>query len=146
MKKNILLLSFIFLISGCVKNDKTTNQQNKISERKQNLINITKRELNSRGYIDENLKNFNVEKVYLDGYYKNDSNKKFFEIDFNYSCKNNKDDCVKDIGYKSDDGNTIIWIYTNEDENIIYDINKGISISYKDVNSGNYVRIGEIID
>ena len=139
----IIIISFILLLSGCRKNFDTNSMMN-ISERKQKIIELVKKELINRKYICNELLDFNVEKVYLDGYYINDSNNKYFEIDFSYSCKDEKSDYVNNLN-KNDSGNSIVWIYTNYDETYIYEIKNGISISYDDMNNGNYVRIGEVI-
>lgn len=138
MKKCIIILIIMILIvTGCIK--KQNNNEEKISERKQKIINLVKQEL-----YNDNIKSLNIVRVYLDGYYTNDSNNKNLEIDFNYKCKDNSNDCVKDF-HKDDTGNSIVWIYTNYDETKIYEIKKGISISFDDMNNGNYIRVGEII-
>ena len=142
MKRIILLVAILLVLTGC----KETIIKKTSSERKQNIINIAKKELIKKEYINKNnLKSFNVKKEYLDGYYKNDSNKKYFEIVFKYTCKDKSNDCVKSF-HKDDKGNSIVWIYTNFDENKIYEIKKGISISYEDINNENYIRVGEIIE
>ena len=143
MKRIILLVAVLLILTGC---KKETIIKKTSSERKQNIINISKKELIKKEYINKNnLKSFSVKKVYLDGYYKNDSNKKYFEIDFKYTCKDNSKDCVKSF-HKDDNGNSIVWIYTDFDEKKVYDIKKSISISYEDMNNENYIRVGEIIE
>ena len=137
MKKGIIILILLLITTGCIKKENNVKEQ--ISNRKQNIINLVKQELNN-----DNLKSFDIEKVYLDGYYTNDSNNKYFEVDFKYTCKDNSKDCVKDF-YKDDYDNSIVWIYTNFDETKILEIKKGISISFEDMNNGNYIRVGEII-
>ena len=73
MKKFTIIIIFlicILFINGC--NKEIINNNETISDRKQNIINLVKQEL-----INDNVKSLNIEKIYFDGYYTNDSNSKY---------------------------------------------------------------------
>ena len=153
MKKlflSIFLITIIVLTTSCnkaeLKRQKLNNDINN-SERKQNIINLLKDKMIEKGYIiEDNLESLDILKVYIYGYNKIDSNKKDIEIDFKYTCKNDKNNCIQGLKYNGDNDFIIVWIYTDNEEKEIYDIKQGISINKTDIDSENYIRISELVE
>lgn len=147
--KNKLLIIIVFMLTitficGC-NNNKNLNKKD-YSERKNKIINLLKNKMIDEGYISkDNLESFDVLKIYVDGYYKNDLNKKNIEIDFKYTCEDKTNNCIDGLNYNFDNDFMVVWLYTDYDENNIYNISQGISISSSDIDNGNYVRTGEIV-
>ena len=154
MKKYLIVILCILLV-GCkskveenndIKEDNTFSTETTIevlSDRRNYLDNLIKKELINKGYlIESKLKYFKIENITIYGYYKKNPDRKDMQVNFIYECNNDKDDCVKNIssGYSG----YIIWI--NTDEKKIYEIKNGVSLNYNDVESGNYVRVNEKIN
>ena len=156
MKKILIIFLLCILLVGCksnneeeISNNNTDNNfstegtVNVLSERRNYLDNLIKVELINNGYlIEKKLKSFKVDSISVYGYYKKNPDRKDMQVNFNYECISDKNDCVKNInsGYSG----YIIWI--NTDEKKIYEIKNGLSLSYNDIESGNYVRVNEIIN
>ena len=147
--KLLLCLILIISITGCKRKIVEENletpkeeQQEKISTRKEKIINLVKEKMINENYIDEsNLKSFDITRVYIHGYYKEEENKKNIEITFKYQCNTTNSTCLK-IGNET---NTL-WITMNEEETEIYQIMSGISITREEVESEKYIQRGEIIE
>ena len=155
--KKVLLVIIMLLLVGCGKVEeekKDNNEENKFtaetvvtvkepSERKKNLDKLIKDELIKKGYIiEKDLKSFTIDRIMIYGYYKKTPTKKDMQINYSYECNNDKYDCVKN-SYDGYDG-YVIWI--NTDEKKIYEVKNGLSLSYSDIESGNYVRVDEYIE
>jgi len=104
-----------------------------VIERLDNMEKILAEKLIENNYIDEEkLESFKIKSMYIDGYYIENKNKVNAQIKYIYDCKQ-KENC----------SNTI-WVITDEKE--IYDIMRGITLLKTDVDSGRYVRSGEVIE
>ena len=135
MEKCIFVLTSLMLLLtlGC---SKETKSSDKYLELQKTLIN----KLSEENYLDEkNFKSLNIIDTLEHGYYKSDETKKNIEVHFTYECKDNKKSCIHDILTQSEDY-YVLWIYADTDT--IYKVSKGISIDYKDIDSGDYVRSG----
>lgn len=153
-KKLLLIILLLLTISLTACNTKKEKQEEKvspkqeekttISERKQRIINLVKAEMiNKNHMITESINSLDITKVYVNGYYK-DTGKKDIEIEFTYTCQT-EENCIKGLNSEPNKINTI-WINMNEEETIINSINTGISINANDINSGKYLRTGELIE
>lgn len=131
MKKYTLILIILIMLSfGC---KKQTQQSNKYQELEKKVVN----KLSSENYLDEkNFKSLNIIETLEHGYYKKEPKKKNIEIHFKFKCKDNKKSCIQDILTQSEDY-YVLWIYADTDT--IYKISRGISIDYRDIDSGEYI-------
>ncbi len=154
MKKRLILLTIcfciIFGVTSCKKEepkpkDKPKQQEAiKISERKKRIIKLTKEQMiNQNNIVEEYLSSFKVTKVSIYGYHKNDG-KKDIEIDFTYTC-NTDINCVKGLNASPKKSN-VVWIQMNEEETKIEGLSTGISINKNEIDNGNYIRTGEIVE
>jgi hypothetical protein len=156
MKKYFIII-LLFILVGCGKVEEEKEEKNndnafytetvidvkETSERRKNLDKLIKDELIKKGYIiEKDLKSFTIDKISVYGYYKKTPTKKDMQINYSYECNNGKYECVKN-SYDGYDG-YVIWV--NTDEKKIYEIKSGLTLSYSDVESGNYVRVDEIIE
>ena len=153
MKKCFLLLILLLLIVGCGKEKEEKNNKEETfkaeavvkepSVRKKDLDKLIIDELKRKGYINEKkLDYFTIEEIFVYGYYKSDPSKKDMQINYDYKCKDDKDDCVKT--FRNGYGGYLFWVRT--DEKKIYEIKEGVTLSYSDVESGNYVMVNETIE
>lgn len=153
MKKivNIFIICLLVLsLTSCKKDEKKSEEKPKqqevieFSSRKQNIINLAKQQMINQDIINEEyLESFTVTKVSIYGYYKNNGIKDV-EIDFTYSC-NTDINCVKGLSASPQKSN-VVWIQIDEKETKIEGLSTGISINKSDIDNGNYIRTGEIIE
>lgn len=120
------------------------NDELTYSRRKKNLITLIKNEMMNNGYIDkDNLNSFEIVRIYVYGYHKLSENKKNMQITFKVDCKDNTQKCINHVQYYDEEDVYYTWILT--DEKNIFEFQDGISLSKYDIESGNYVRVGEEI-
>lgn len=125
-------LTFISLDKGVTWNLEDSYYDNMpVIERLDNMKDILKDKLIQNDYInEEQLESFKVTEMYIDGYYIEDKNKVYAQIEYIYKENSN----IKE---------KIIWVLTDEKE--VYDIMRGITLTKSDIDSGKYVRTGEVI-
>lgn len=125
-------LTFISLDKGLIWNLEDSYYNNMpVIERLDNMENILKNKLIQNNYITEDqFESFKITKMYIDGYYADEKNKVYAQIEYIYK---------ENVNIKE----KIIWVLTDEKE--VYDIMRGITLTKSDIDSGRYVRIGEIV-
>lgn len=125
-------LTFISLDKGVTWNLEDSYYDNMpVIERLDNMKDILKDKLIQNDYInEEQLESFKVTEMYIDGYYIEDKNKVYAQIEYIYKENSN----IKEKN---------IWVLTDEKE--VYDIMRGITLTKSDIDSGKYVRTGEVI-
>ena len=124
----MISLVLVFSLTGC------KSKSNDYSS----LENLLKKELIRQKYLEEkNFSNLRIENTLEHGYYKNSPEKKYVQINLKYKCKDKTDSCIHNILTKQDDYYTL-FVYT--DEKRIYQLSKGISIDYKDIDNGDYIQ------
>lgn len=100
-------------------------------ERLDNMKDILKDKLIQNDYInEEQLESFKITKMYIDGYYIDDKEKVYAQIEYIYK----ENDNIKE---------SVIWVLT--DEKKVYDIMRGITLAKSDIDSGRYIRTGEVV-
>ena len=100
-------------------------------ERLDNMKDILKYKLIQNDYInEEQLESFKITKMYIDGYYIDDKEKVYAQIEYIYK----ENDNIKE---------SVIWVLT--DEKKVYDIMRGITLAKSDIDSGRYIRTGEVV-
>ena len=103
-----------------------------VIERLDNMKYLLKDKLIEKGYINESsFDSLKVLRMFIDGYYIEDKDKVYAQVEYIYSCGSKK--CEN-----------IIWVLTDEQE--VYDIKNGISLKKSDIDSGRYVRINEEVN
>ena len=154
MKRIIILLILPLLIVGCGeverKQDITTTTKKvtttKVySERINNFSLVLKKKMIKEKYIQEdNLKSFQVVKIYKYGHYKKNKNKFDYQVNFMYECNDDTYDCIdfpNMLKPSPELNNTsVIWVNGNEEK--ISKLSNGISININD----NYVFDSEFIE
>jgi len=135
--KTKMFLAILIILLACSCSKKV--------DRKSNIENMLIDKMVKKEYIDKkNLKSFAITRVYVYGYYKSDESKKDMEVDFDFECIDKTRNCVKKVASTKKETGSIIWIKT--DEKKIYRLSNGISINKDDIDSGNYIRVNEIIN
>lgn len=120
------------------------NNDELLSGRRKNLDNLIKNEMINKQLLDtDNLKSFEITRIYVYGYYKDDESKKYMEVNFLASCNDDSKNCVNNCHYLEDDNIYIKWILT--DENTIFELRDGIAVTFQDVDSGNFIMSSEEI-
>lgn len=115
-----------------------------ISERRKNLDSLIKNEMINKQFLDKNnLKSYKITSIYIYGYYTDDKEKKYMQINFNALCNDNSRNCVNNCYYDEKDNEYIKWIVT--DEKTIFEFKSGVSISLNDVASEKFIMVGEEI-
>lgn len=103
-----------------------------VIERLDNMKYLLKDKLIEKGYINESIfDSLKVLRMFIDGYYIEDKDKVYAQVEYIYSCGSKK--CEN-----------IIWVLTDERE--VYDIMNGITLKKSDIDSGRYVRINEEVN
>lgn len=129
--------------SEAVGNLENDNRE-EVSERRKKLESLIKNEMISKQFLDkDNLNSYEITRIYVNGYYKDDEEKKYMEITFTASCNDNSKSCVTNCYYDEEDDKYIIWIVT--DENTIFELKNGIAISFNDMALEKYIIVGEEI-
>ena len=125
-------LTFISLDKGLTWNLEDNYYDNMpVIERLDNMKDILKDKLIQNNYIiEEQLESFKVTKMYIDGYYIDDKDKVYAQIEYIYK----ENDNIKE---------SVIWVLTDEKE--VYDIMRGITLTKSDIDSGRYIRTGEVV-
>lgn len=158
MKRVLLLIVFVTLVTGCNKSiednssnsvgksttKEVTTTTKKYSDRFNNFSKLIKSEMVKKKFIDEsNLKSFEIIEIYINGYYAERPKKFHYQINFNYECNDNTYNCIDYLYMEKPNSNNrdyfVIWVYGNEGK--IDDLSGGISINMND----NYVVVGETI-
>lgn len=109
------------------------NKKEDTSEEMKIITNVIKQKYIEFGYMDEkNIDTFEVKRIYEYGYYASLPNIKYFEVAFNYSCKNSGDDCISFRNYHEEvnyttDTHYNVWIVKDNDE--IVDFRSGMSVN-----------------
>lgn len=126
----------------------TWNLENKdnelMSERRKNLDSLIKNEMINKQFLNKNnLKSYKITRIYIYGYYTDDKEKKYMQINFKASCNDNSKNCVNNCNYHEENNEYIKWILT--DEKTIFEFNDGVSIDFNDWASERFIMDGEEI-
>ena len=155
MKRILLIIVLSIVLTGCgqvMKKDveittttTTTTTAKVYSERVNNFSDLLKKKMIKVKYIDEdNLKSFQVIKIYKYGHFKKNKYIFDYQVDFKYECKDGTYDCIdfpKMLKPSSELNNTsVIWINGNEEK--ISKLSNSISININD----NYIFDSEFIE
>ena len=89
-----------------------------MSERKKSLVNLIKEKYIEFGYMDEdNIETFEVGRILERGYFASTPDVRYFQVEFNYSCKNGDSDCIKIKKPKYDESDyETVFIVMDKDE------------------------------
>ena len=155
MKRILLIIVLSIVLTGCGQVKKkdveitttttTTTTAKVYSERVNNFSDLLKEEMIKVKYIDEdNLKSFQVIKIYKYGHFKKNKYIFDYQVDFKYECKDGTYDCIdfpKMLKPSSELNNTsVIWVNGNEEK--ISKLSNSISININD----NYIFDSEFIE
>ena len=155
MKRILLIIVLSIVLTGCgqvMKKDveittttTTTTTAKVYSERVNNFSDLLKKKMIKVKYIDEdNLKSFQVIKIYKYGHFKKNKYIFDYQVDFKYECKDGTYDCIdfpKMLKPSSELNNTsVIWVNGNEEK--ISKLSNSISININD----NYIFDSEFIE
>lgn len=126
-------LIFISLDEGLTWYIEDENYDNiPVIERLDNMTNLIKDKLVEKGHIKEDsLESLKVLSMYIDGYYIEDKDKVYAQVEYIYTYKGKK--CTK-----------IVWVITDEKE--VYDVMNGISLNKSDIDSGRYIKLKEEVN
>lgn len=155
MKRILLIIVLSIVLTGCGQVKKkdveitttttTTTTAKVYSERVNNFSDLLKKKMIKVKYIDEdNLKSFQVIKIYKYGHFKKKKDIFDYQVDFKYECNDGTYDCIdfpKMLKPSSELNNTsVIWVNGNEEK--ISKLSNSISININD----NYIFDSEFIE
>ena len=156
MKRILLIIVLSIVLTGCGQVKKkdveittttttTTTTAKVYSERVNNFSDLIKKKMIKVKYIDEdNLKSFQVVKIYKYGHFKKNKDIFDYQVNFKYECNDGTYDCIdfpKMLKTSPELNNTsVIWVNGNEKK--ISKLSNGISINMND----NYIFDSEFIE
>ena len=156
MKRILLIIVLSIVLTGCGQVKKkdveittttttTTTTAKVYSERVNNFSDLIKKKMIKVKYIDEdNLKSFQVVKIYKYGHFKKNKDIFDYQVNFKYECNDGTYDCIdfpKMLKPSPELNNTsVIWVNGNEKK--ISKLSNGISININD----NYIFDSEFIE
>ncbi len=124
----------------------TTTTTKKVSARKKAFSEEILNKYTEYGNVDkDNLKSFEIKEILMDGYYASKAEEKYYQVRFNYECKDGTRSCVSlqietdYVSFNEYDGYYNLWVLAKNDK--VLKFKTGISIN---INSDYVEKLEEI--